>query len=207
MRILLGTLHCKKSTTCASAFDLQKKLNLLEVVYYVCHLNTLHQRPACYCIVYKALLAGTCKSARPITRKSFGPRAYHIHTYQSWLSNTYIMCIMYKWSAHYNITSSTCCLYHVHTYINQVEESQASVASLQQASSATCNVLPTPPLICMFLFSTSSYWCHRVIMHVGWRVVVVYYLSNHKICNYCCIHFNCVAWPPVCMHIPLPHLW
>ena len=38
---------------------------------YLCHLNTLHQRPACYCIVYKALLAGTCKSARRLTRESF----------------------------------------------------------------------------------------------------------------------------------------
>ena len=33
----------------------------------LCHLNTLHQRPARDCILYKALLVGTC---RKLTRES-----------------------------------------------------------------------------------------------------------------------------------------
>ena len=37
----------------------------------LCHLNTLHQRPAWDRIAHKALLAGTCMSARQLTRESF----------------------------------------------------------------------------------------------------------------------------------------
>ena len=38
---------------------------------YLCHLNTLHQRPTWDCIVYKSLLVGTCMNARQLTRESF----------------------------------------------------------------------------------------------------------------------------------------